>query len=353
MTASPAGAVAGLDLDALAAHLQRVLDGGVSGALTASLIGGGRSNPTYRLADDEHVWVLRRPPYGHVLPSAHDMRREFTVIDALGGTSVPVPRAVHLCEDESILGATFYLMELVDGVAVGTVDQASALTPDERRRLGFSLADTLAALHDIDPGTVGLGSFGRPDGYLERQLGRWAKQWEASRRVDRPEVAVLLDKLRHALPQTRYPGIVHGDVKLDNVLATPQDRGHIAAVLDWEMATLGDTLADVGIMLSFWDVPGATPNPITRGLATLDGFPTRAELLERYADARGIDLADIDWYIVFADFKIAVILEGIGARHERGETVGAGFDGIADMVGPLLRRALDLAATSALPSLRR
>ncbi|ANZ27313.1 acyl-CoA dehydrogenase [Rhodococcus sp. WB1] len=353
MTASPAGAVADLDLDALTVHLQRVLGGEVTGALTASLIGGGRSNPTYRLADDEHAWVLRRPPYGHVLPSAHDMRREFTVINALGGTSVPVPRAVHLCEDESILGAKFYLMELVDGVAVGTVEQASALTADERRRLGFSLADTLAALHDIDPDAVGLGSFGRPDGYLERQLGRWAKQWEASRRVDRPEVAVLLDKLRRALPQTRHPGIVHGDVKLDNVLAAPQDRGRIAAVLDWEMATLGDTLADVGIMLSFWDVPGAAYNPITRGLATLDGFPTRTELLERYAAARGIDLADIDWYTVFADFKIAVILEGIGARHDRGETVGEGFDGIADMVGPLLRRALDLAATSALPELRR
>ena len=342
-----------INLKELASFLDRVLPGGVAGDLSASLIGGGRSNPTYRLADDEHVWVLRRPPYGHVLPSAHDMKREFTVISALGGTTVPVPRAVYLCEDESVLGATFYLMELVDGIPVGTVEQASALTAGERRRLGLDLADTLAALHDIEPGAVGLGGFGRPDGYLERQLGRWTQQWEASRAAELPEVAVLLDTLRRALPETRYPGIVHGDVKLDNVLVSRQDRGRIAAVLDWEMATLGDTLADVGSMLGFWDVPGMTHNPITRGLATLDGFPARAELLERYATTRGIDLLEIDWYTVFADFKLAVILQGIGARHAQGETVGEGFDGIAGMVVPLLQHALDLTAASSVPELRR
>ncbi|MFZ2174992.1 MAG: phosphotransferase family protein, partial [Rhodococcus sp. (in: high G+C Gram-positive bacteria)] len=208
-------------------------------------------------------------------------------------------------------------------------------------------------LHEIDPATVGLGNFGKPDGYLERQLSRWARQWESSRTVDRPEVAVLLDKLRRALPQSRFPGIVHGDVKLDNVLVARDDPARIVAVLDWEMATLGDTLTDVGIMLSFWDAPGRAFNPITRGLAALDGFPTHSELLDRYADRRGIELPEIDWYTVFADFKIAVILEGIHARHRQGETVGDGFDDVGEMVEPLLQRALDLAADSALPELRR
>ena len=343
----------GLDLAALTTYLEAASPDAFRGPLSASLIGGGRSNPTYRIADADRTWVLRRPPYGHVLPSAHDMKREFTVISALAGTAVPVPKTVLLCEDVSVLGAAFYLMELVDGRSVGTVDQVSALTPEERQRLGFALADTFADLHGVDPMSVGLGSFGRPDGYLERQLDRWARQWEASRTADRPEVAVLLDKLRRALPVTRFPGIVHGDVKLDNVLASCTDPGEIVAVLDWEMATLGDTLADVGIMLSFWDQPGTVDSPITKGLARLDGFPTRAELLDRYATRRGIELPDVDWYTVFADFKIAVILEGIGARHAHGDTVGEGFDDIADMVGPLLQRALDLAAVSTVPELRR
>lgn len=353
MAASPAGALAELDLDALSAHLRATLDGGLAGPLTASLIGGGRSNPTYRLSDSESEWVLRRPPYGHVLPSAHDMKREYTVIDALAGSAVPVPVAVHLCEDTAVLGASFYLMNLVDGRPVGTTEQAEELTPEQRRGLGLALADTLADLHEIDPATVGLDDFGRPDGYLDRQLKRWARQWESSKTAERPEVAVLLDKLGRALPRTRFPGIVHGDVKLDNVLVSRDDPARIVTVLDWEMATLGDTLADVGIMLSFWDVPGQPANPITRGLATLDGFPTRAELLERYASRRGIELPEVDWYVVFADFKIAVIMEGIAARYAQGETVGEGFDGVAGMTEPLLQRALELATRSSDPELRR
>ncbi|TSD45261.1 phosphotransferase family protein [Rhodococcus sp. KBS0724] len=345
--------VSGLDLDALSTYLSTHLEDGIDGQLAASLISGGRSNPTYRVDDGSNTWVLRRPPFGHVLPSAHDMVREFTVIDALASTSVPVPEAVLLCQDENVLGAPFYLMELIDGNSIGTPESAAALLPADRERAGLAFADTLADLHSVDPNSVGLNDFGRTDGYLERQLGRWSRQWDASRTTDRPEVAVLLDKLRRAVPTTCLPGIVHGDVKLDNVLYSRSDPGKIVAVLDWEMATLGDTLADVGIMLSFWDQPGTVDNPITRGLARLDGFPSRAALLERYAERRGTDLPDIDWYTVFADFKIAVILEGINARHAQGDTVGEGFDDVADMVGPLLQRALDLTCTSSVHELRR
>ncbi|WCT06044.1 phosphotransferase family protein [Rhodococcus qingshengii] len=353
MSTTTADASTELDLVKLGDHLSLALPDGITGTLSADLIAGGRSNPTYRLTDGEQVWVLRRPPYGHVLPSAHDMRREFTVIDALQGTAVPVPAAIHLCEDESILGASFYLMDMVDGVGVGTVEQARTLDAADRRRLGFELADTLAALHDIDPHSVGLSEFGRPHGYLERQLRRWEQQWQASSLTCRPEADLLLGKLGRALPQRSVHGIVHGDVKLDNVLVSASDRGRIVAVLDWEMATLGDTLADVGVMLSFWDTAGIPHHPITRGLATLEGFPSRTEMLERYALARGIDLPDVDWYIVFADLKIAIIMEGIAARHARGETVGDGFEGVSDMAEPLMQRALDLASRSTVPELRR
>lgn len=280
------------------------------------------------------------------------MRREYTVIAALAGSRVPVPRALHLCEDESVLGAPFYLMDLVDGRFVGDRDSAEVLLPAQRRALGFALVDVLADLHEIDAEAVGLAELGRSDGYLERQLKRWARQWEASSTVERPEVAVLLEKLGRALPSRRYPGIVHGDVKLDNILVSPQDPAQIVAVLDWEMSTLGDTLTDLGILLSFWDVPGEPFNPVTRGTTAIDGFPTRAELLARYAQRRGIDLPNVDWYIIFADLKIAVILEGITARHEQGRTVGEGFDGIADMVDPLLQRALDRARISDVIALR-
>lgn len=340
------------DLEVLERYLQGVLRDGPDGPLSASLIGNGRSNPTYRLSDGRRHWVLRRPPYGHVLPTAHDMRREYTVIAALASSRVPVPRALHMCEDESVLGAPFYLMELIDGRFVGDRDSAEALPPGERQALGFNLVDVLADLHDIDPDAVGLGRLGRPDGYLERQLKRWARQWEASSTVNRPEVAVLLAKLERALPNRRCPGIVHGDVKLDNILVSPQDPAKIVAVLDWEMSTLGDTLTDLGILLSFWDVPGEPFNPVTQGCTALAGFPTRAELLARYAQRRRIDMPDVDWYIIFADVKIAVILEGINTRHKQGRTVGDGFDGVADMVDPLLQRALERSRHSDVVALR-
>jgi aminoglycoside phosphotransferase (APT) family kinase protein len=321
--------------------------------LGASLISGGRSNPTYLLTSGERRWILRRPPYGHVLPSAHDVAREYVVLRALLDSAVPVPRALFLCQDPEVIGAPFYVMDFVDGVLLDTVQTARSVTPADRRRASFAMARAIANLHEINAETVGLGDFGRPHGYLERQLARWAKQWQASRMTDRPEVEILLAKLGREVPENHFPGIVHGDVKLDNIVVAPHDYSRIAAVLDWEMATVGDTLCDVGIMLGFWDKGATTDNPLTAGMTRLEGFPSRSELLECYAQQRGIEPPCLDWYLVFADFKLAVIMEGIHARHSAGATVGRGFDGVADMVTPLLQRALLTAADSSLPELRR
>jgi aminoglycoside phosphotransferase (APT) family kinase protein len=340
-----------LDLVALRRWLDGAAGGGV-GELSARLITGGRSNPTYEVTDGDRVWVLRRPPHGHILPSAHDMGREHRVLCALQDTGVPVPRVVGLCRVESVIGADFYVMDRLDGVTLRTQGDTARLTEVERGQLADAMVDTLVRLHEIDPASVGLAGWGRPDGYLERQLKRWSGQWEASMTQPRPEVEELLGRLAATLPQGRHPGIVHGDFKVDNMMVDRADPTRIIGVLDWEMSTLGDTLTDLGILCSFWDQEGEFFNPITAGATALPGFPTRAEVVERYAAARGIEISDLDWYMVFADVKIAIILEGIHARHLQGHTSGADFEGVGDMVGPLLDRALVIASASTVPGLR-
>lgn len=347
---SPAGPAA--DLTLLRRWLDSVVDGGLAGDLTWGLIAGGRSNPTYELFDDGRSWILRRPPHGLVLETAHDMGREHRVISALRDTAVPVPRVLGLCTDPDVIGAPFYVMEKLDGVTLRTQQDTSRLTEQQRGQLADAMVDALVALHSVAPEAVGLDDWGRPDGYLERQLRRWRRQWEASFTRVRPEVEELLTRLGSALPASHLPGIVHGDFKLDNMMVDRDDPARIIGVLDWEMSTLGDTLTDLGILCSFWDQEGEFHNPITAGANALPGFPTRREIVEKYAAARDVEVADIDWYMVFADFKIAVILEGIHARHAQGHTVGEGFEGIGEMVGPLLDRALQIASASTTPGLR-
>ncbi|WP_072805922.1 phosphotransferase family protein [Rhodococcoides yunnanense] len=326
-------------------------ESGPVGELTARLIAGGRSNPTYEISDGRREWILRRPPQGHVLPTAHDMGREYRALSSLKGTAVPVPRTIGLCEDSSIIGASFYVMDKLDGITLRTQDDTSRLTEQQRSGIADSMIDTLVALHSIDPAQVGLADWGRPEGFLERQLRRWLRQWDASATAERGEVAELHRRLTSALPQQEYPGIVHGDFKIDNMMVNPSDPTEILGVLDWEMSTLGDTLTDLGILCSFWDQHGEFFNPITAGATALPGFPTRDRLVERYIAARGIDVPDIDWYLVFADFKIAVILEGIHARYMQGHTEGDDFSGVGDMVGPLLGRALERASASSVSGL--
>ncbi len=324
----------------------------VGDRLRSRLIAGGRSNPTYELTDGRRFWILRRPPVGHVLPTAHDMGREYRALTALYGTAVPVPRTVGLCEDAELIGASFYVMDRIDGITLRTPEDTGRLTPGQRRSLSDAAVQTLVALHEVDPAAVGLEDWGRPDGYLERQLKRWQRQWESSATSPRPEVDELHARLGASMPDTRFPGIVHGDFKIDNLMVDRDDPTSIRGVLDWEMSTLGDTLADLGILCSFWDHEGEFFNPITAGATAMAGFPSRDEIVEAYALARRIDVCDLDWYLVFADFKIAVILEGIHARHLQGHTAGADFEGVGEMVGPLLNRALERAMRAPSPALR-
>ncbi|WP_116210945.1 phosphotransferase family protein [Streptomyces olivoreticuli] len=319
----------GLDLDRLRGHLERELPGLVRGPLSAELIEGGRSNLTYAVTDGTGRWVVRRPPLGHVLATAHDMRREHRVISALHPTAVPVPRALLLCEDESVVGAPFYVMEFATGTPYRTAGQLSALGPERTRRVVLGLADTLVQLHAVDPASVGLGDFGRPDGFLERQLRRWGKQLDASRSRELPGIDELHAALAKALPASPAPTVVHGDYRLDNVLVGADDT--VGAVLDWEMSTLGDPLTDLGLLVMYSEqrpVPGS-PIATTRDAP---GHPEPAELVERYAAGSGRDVSALPWYTAFAYFKLAVILEGIHYRYTLGQTVGAGFDRIGQLV---------------------
>lgn len=319
----------GLDLERLAAHLDRERPGLLHGPLRAEVVQGGRSNLTYRITDGRGRWVVRRPPLGHVLATAHDMAREHRVVTALRGSPVPVPGTLLLCEDPDVLGAPFYVMEEVPGTPYRTAGELAALGPERTRQLALALTDTLVSLHAVDPEQVGLGDFGRPDGFLERQLRRWGKQLDASRSRDLPGIDELHEALGRRLPASPAATVVHGDFRLDNVLA--DERDGITAVLDWEMSTLGDPLTDLGLLAMYserLDLPDA---PIS-STAEAPGHPAPQELIERYAEGSGRDVSRVHWYTAFAWFKLAVILEGIHYRYTLGRTVGPGFDRIGGLV---------------------
>jgi aminoglycoside phosphotransferase (APT) family kinase protein len=320
----------GLDLERLAPYLERATDGAPTGPITATVISGGRSNLTYLLSDGARRVVVRRPPLGHVLPSAHDMAREYRVIGALSATGFPVPKPLLLCEDAEVLGAPFYLMEYVDGVVLRGAD---LVAPEQARACGDALVDLLVRLHGVDHEAVGLGGFGRPGGYLERQVRRWYQQWERSKTRELPLLERVVARLANEIPDSSRAGIVHGDYRLDNVMFSA-DLKTILAVMDWEMATIGDPLADVGLMVVYTDRSELAPTP-----SVPEGFPSGAELAARYAAATGIDVAHLDWYIAFGNYKLAVISEGIHARYLQGKTVGAGFETFGQAVPGLIERA--------------
>ncbi|MFB6752990.1 phosphotransferase family protein [Streptomyces sp. NPDC056353] len=328
----------GLDLDRLRVLLDRERPGLVTGPLSGRLIEGGRSNLTYAVSDGAARWVVRRPPLGHVLATAHDMRREHRVINALHPTDVPVPRPVLLCEDEEVLGAPFYVMEFVEGTPYRTAEQLAPLGPERTRAAVLNLVDTLVGLHAVDPAEVGLGDFGRPEGFLDRQLRRWAKQLDASRNRDLAGIDELHATLGRELPRSPAPTVVHGDYRLDNVLIGGEGD-EIRAILDWEMSTLGDPLTDLGLLVMYSSPLGMPDSPVST-TAQAPGHPAPAELIERYAARSGRDVTTVAWYTAFAWFKLAVILEGIHYRYTLGQTVGRGFDRIGDLVPVFIEHGL-------------
>ncbi len=314
--------VPGLDV----AALDRWFADHVPGAeppLRFAVITGGHSNITYAVHDRAgRRFVLRRPPLGHVLATAHDMGREHRILRAVARTPVPVPPALAHCADPEVTGVPFYVMGFVEGWVLNTTDDAAAHLPDPeaRRRAGEHVADILADLHLADVDAIGLGDLARREGYLQRQLKRWRSQWESSKTRDLPAMDEAYDLLVVHAPPQRYTGVVHGDYRIGNMLSRPD--GRIAAVLDWELCTLGDVLADLGYILNNWAEPGedmatfVDPPPTSAG-----GFPSREELVDRYAKRSGFDVSDVEYYRAFSYWRSAAIVEGVKRRYLEGVMV--------------------------------
>ncbi|MGB7588496.1 MAG: phosphotransferase family protein [Solirubrobacterales bacterium] len=292
---------------------------GVKLPLAFERISGGHSNLTYRVSDDGgRQWALRRPPLGRRLGSAHDMGREYKVVSALGPTEVPVAPVVGLCDDESVNEAPFYVMEFVEGPILRGLAEAETF-PDaaDRRAIGERLVDTLVTIHAVDPDAVGLGDLGRKEDYVARQLHRWHGQWEKSKTRELPAVDAVHERLSARIPEQGPATIVHGDYRLDNMILTP--AGEVAAVVDWELCTLGDPLADVGLLMVYWPTRGEEEALALGQPANLaPGFPTQEELKARYAERSGRDLSQLDFFVALGYWKLAIILEGVYARYTAG-----------------------------------
>jgi aminoglycoside phosphotransferase (APT) family kinase protein len=334
----------GLDLEALERYLGPTV-GGLRSALRGEVIPGGRSNLTYIVDDGARRFVVRRPPLAHVLPTAHDMAREYRVLAALRDTGIPVPHVIALCEDESVIGAPFYIMEWVDGHVVR--DALPARFPDStetRRVMSSALVTTLLELHRVDPDEVGLAGFGHPDGFLSRQVRRWWQQWEASKTRELPSIEELRRRLDESVPLQSAPGIVHGDYRLDNVMYAPADPARIVAVIDWEMCTIGDPLCDVGLLCVYWadDESEAAARTLHGHAITVEnGFYKRADILREYAAGTQRDMSALDWYVALGAYKLAIIAEGISARFLMGMTVGEGFATMGETVPAIVASGLD------------
>ncbi len=314
---------------------------------TVRLIAGGRSNLTYRLDLDAGPIVLRRPPLGHVLPTAHDMTREYRVLTALSGTAVPVPQPLASCQDTDVIGAPFYLMRFVDGAVLRTVHDGESLSPAQAAELSNLMAETMAAIHGVDLDATGLADFGRPAGYLARQLARWQRQRELSNTRELPGYAELVEQLAARMPASSDGTLVHGDFRLDNTLIRLTQPARVAAVVDWEMSTLGDPLADLGLTLSYWadETTGGPVAEVGATVTSLPGFWSREAFAARYAELTGRDVSGIGYYIAFGYFKLAIVLEGIHARFLAHQTVGEGFEREGPAVLKLIERARQMMDT--------
>jgi aminoglycoside phosphotransferase (APT) family kinase protein len=340
--------IEGIDASRVSAWFEANIPG-AEPPLDFELIAGGRSNLTYRVTDSaRQAFVLRRPPTSHVLPTAHDMSREYRIIAALGPAGLPVAPALGFCGDETVTGRPFYVMGYVEGHVLRDAETAGkVLDAAGRHHSGEALVDVLADIHAVDVDAVGLGDLGRREGYIERQLKRWYGQYQQSREMGGPDLPAV-DKvhaiLAGAIPEQGQAAIVHGDYRLDNTILG--DDGSVRAVLDWEICTLGDPLADVGLLMVYWSEPGERTPALGVAPTTQPGFLSRAEMRDRYGARSGRDLSDLDFYVAFGYWKLACIIEGVFARYAGGAGGGdrSDFRGLADQAATLAGAAAEAAA---------
>jgi aminoglycoside phosphotransferase (APT) family kinase protein len=305
--------VDGIDVRRVSAWLRQNVEG-ARPPFTYEVIAGGHSNLTFRVVGaDGAAFVLRRPPLGHVLASAHDMGREHRIISGLQQSAVPVAPALGYCDDPEVNGAPFYVMGFVDGLVIRDAAGAGQLTPTARATASRSIADTLAAIHAVDLDAAGLADLGRHEGYVARQLKRWYGQWQQQHTRDLPAIDEVHDALSARIPPQGPATIVHGDFRLDNTIVSP--AGEIVAVLDWEICTLGDPLADVGLLWVYWTGPDDEPSAWAAQSTTAPGFWNRRDVVARYAETSGRDVSTLPFYVAFGYWKLACVLEGVYARY--------------------------------------
>ncbi len=352
MTDHTNGAPAGIDIDNVTTWLTAAVTaagGTVEGPLSFNQIAGGRSNLTFHVTDSAGgAWALRRPPTGHVLASAHDMAREHRVMSALAPTNVPVPTMIGLCSDESINGAPFYVMDWVDGTVVRTEAVAKQFNLETRRNMGVSVVKNLALIHQLDIDEVGLGDFAKREGYIARQLRRWKGQVDAVESPTDPMIDRAYDELSSRIPDQSTTRLVHGDFRLDNTIV--DDAGEVIAVLDWELTTLGDPLADLGAMLTYWTRPGDAVVALSDPPTLADGFLERDEVVAIYEEAMGGNVGDVAYYHAFATWRLACILDGVVDRYRAGamgEDGGFDVESWASQVSTLATSSMDLLTGSA------
>ena len=342
--AQEAEAQEGIDRDGLDGWFRANVPG-AKPPLAFDRISGGRSNLTFRVTDSAGgAWALRRPPLGERLGSAHDMGREHRVISALQDTPVPVPPVIGLCDEESVNGAPFYVMGFVEGPILRSAHDAGEFPQSERRAIGERVVDTLVQIHDVDPDAVGLGELGRKEAYVERQLKRWHGQWQKSKTRELRLVDDVHRRLSESIPDQGPATIVHGDYRLDNMILAP--AGEVAAVVDWELCTLGDPLADVGLLLVYWSEPGDEFMPLFAPATSAPGFPSRDNVKARYAERSGRDLSRVDFFVALGYWKLAIILEGVYARYSGGQygRTDEGFEEFAKIVERLAQAADEAAS---------
>lgn len=334
-----------IDASALSVYLRGKVEGAERG-IAIEQFPGGHSNLTYLIRAGDHEYVLRRPPLGPVAPKAHDMAREFRILDAVHPVFLPAPKVFLLCEDPAILGATFFLMERRRGVVLRRdIPAELGHDPEMPRKVSEGFIDCLAQLHSIDIERQGLSALGRPDGFLDRQVRGWSERWERAKTEEIPGMDRLLGWLAARLPPSPRPTLVHNDFKLDNIMLDAHDPGRVEAVLDWEMATVGDPLVDLGCTLCYWTeagdaaMRGGALSAITAGA----GWLTRTELVRRYAEKSGCDVSSLGYYEVFGLFKLGVILQQIYFRYHRGQTRDERFRDFHLRVRGLMGAAIELA----------